>query len=188
MLKGRRKRRMGPSREVVNVFGSSNSDSSNDAKGQINLLPGTSAYKQYYDQKKAEIEKKDANEQRLDEIEVKERTLRSARLRKDELQRAYDTGKKKYRRYMSKDVQVKKIQDVIEDGLGHNISRKDFNDELFDDGISGDEFPREAVKDHKREFDRLKDLPQMDTNGDGIVNKDDSAEMTPGMRRLSRYM
>lgn len=185
----KKRRRLKNKREVVNVFSKTGSDSSNDTKGQLHLLPGTPGYEEYQQRRKEALEKKTQEEPFHAQLETENRSLRIVQVKKDEIQAAYNnTGQKKYRRFMSKDVQVRKMTDVIEDGLGRNIPRRDFEDELFDDGISGDDFPKEAARDYKKEFESVREIPTVDTNGDGVVDGEDDSVMTPGMRRLGRYM
>lgn len=184
MVKRRRKKRTAED----NVFLKSGSDSSNDAKEQVDLSIGTQAYEEFQAKRSEEIEKKAKEEPFHEKLETENRLLRTNQLKKQRLAEAYDVGKKKYRRYMSKETQVKKMTGVIEGGLDRHIPKKDFNDELYDDGISGDEFSHEAAKDYKQEFRQKREVPTVDTNNDGVIDGQDEVQMTPGMRRLAKYM
>lgn len=185
----RRRRNLKPKRQYAdNVFLNSDNDSTNDSKNQLDLTPGEAAYKEYLENRKEELKKKQEEEPFHAELEIQNRTLRSRQIKKNKIENAYDTGKKKYRRYMSKDVQVKKMTKIIDDGLDRHIPRRDFNDELFDDGISGDEFPKEAARDYKKEFNKKRELPTEDTNHDNVIDDKDEPVMTPGMRKLAKYM
>ena len=179
----KRRRKKVNNREVVNVFGSSNSDSSNDTKSQVSLAIGSEAYEDFKEGLQAEQKKKSGEEEFHAELEVDNRGLRTRQLEKENIANAYNaTGQKKYRRFMSKEVQVKPMKKIIEDGLDRRIPRKDFNDELYDDGISGDEFGKEAARDYRNELNDL-----LDTNKDGQVDSSDEP-MTPAERRLYKYM
>lgn len=98
----------------------------------------------------------------------------------------YDTGRRKYRRYMSKDVQTKNLQKVASEALDRNVARSDFDDELHDDAISDKSYAKESLSDYKAELAE-KELPVKDRDKDGDIDKDD-AEMTPAMSKMSRYM
>lgn len=139
-------------------------------------------------QKKADVQR---HKMRVADRERQYKRAADLQKLKLRIQKAYEVetvGRRKYRRYMSKDVQVGRVRRIIEGGLDRRISRHSFDDELHDDSISGDTFAREAVSDYKKEFSRKCDTPTTDTNNDGVVNQDDDVIMTPGMRKMSRYL
>ena len=55
-------------------------------------------------------------------------------------------------------------------------------------GNRPDEVVREAVRDHRAEFLSRCETPEVDTTGDGKVDEEDEPLMTPGMRRMARYI
>ena len=145
----------------------------------------------------AERQKRDENQRRKSRISDRKRQCEkdekeaASRNLKVRIQKAFsvDTvSRRKYRKYMSKDTQVGKVKRVIEHGLDRNVSRRSFDDELHDDSINADEFPREAISDYRREFVHKCSVPTSDTNHDGVVDSDDDVIMTPGMRKMSRYL
>lgn len=168
------------------TFLAGNSDGSNDTKTQVDLDIGSDAYEDMLESRDKDT--KVEEEQFHSKLEETNESLRQTQIGKHEITEAFRTGQRKYRRYMSKDVKTRQVKAVIENGLDKKISKHDFDDELYDDGISGDEFPKEAARDHKQEFEERREIPTVDTNKDGIVDDQDDVMMTPGMKKLSRYM
>lgn len=128
----------------------------------------------------SERKKTDKSEQNLDAENNKRR-----------IKNAYDSGvqgRRKYRKYMQKHAHSKRVKKVIENGLDRKISERSFEDDLHDDTIAEKEFPKEAARDYKAEFDAKREVPVIDTNNDGVVDENDDVVMTPGMRKLSKYM
>lgn len=165
------------------VFLGSNTDGSNETKSQVDLEMGSDEYEDMIEDRSKEARVKE--EEFHTDLERNNESLRRSQIDKHEITAAFRTGQRKYNRYMSKEVKVGKMKDIIESGLDKRIPRKDFDDELYDDGISGDEFPVEAARDHKQEFEKLREIPTIDTDKDGVK---DEPVMTPGMKRLSKYM
>lgn len=93
-----------------------------------------------------------------------------------------------YRDRLRKEDAAKKAREIVEDGLGHAVSPFDLDDEIRDVGIRPDEVVREAVRDHRAEFLSRCETPEVDTTGDGKVDEEDEPLMTPGMRRMARYI
>lgn len=93
-----------------------------------------------------------------------------------------------YRDRIRKEDAAKEAREIIEDGLGHAVSQSDLDDEIRDVGIRPDEVVREAVRDHRTEFLARCSTPEVDTTGDGKVDDEDEPLMTPGMRRMARYI
>lgn len=94
----------------------------------------------------------------------------------------YNVERRKYRRQMSKYDDVPEVQKIVKDGIDKNIKAKDMHGEIYDDGISSDDFTHKVVSGYKHELDKLINT---DNNGDGQVDEDD---VYPGMRRMSKYM
>ena len=93
-----------------------------------------------------------------------------------------------YRNRIRKAEKAKEAREIIEGGLGHAVPVGDLDDEIRDVSVSPDEVVREAVRDHRAEFDEKLATPTEDTNQDGKVDDEDDVVMTPGMRRMARYM
>lgn len=171
------------------VYYNSDTDTwSNDTHEQPYLMPGTQSYEAYQEQ-----QLKDDPNQPDDEfhknLEEDNEDYREEQVQEDkEFEKKSEVTRRKYRRYMSKEVQRKAAEKIIEDGLERDIPTRDFSDELYDDGVSGDKFVHEAAVDYKHEFDeKTREVPEVDNNGDGKVDEDD-AYMTPGMKKMARYM
>jgi hypothetical protein len=94
----------------------------------------------------------------------------------------------KYRRYMFKDTQSKKAEKTAETALGRDVSQREFHDELYDDGVSGDEFMHEAMVDYKDELAEKEAIPLKDTDHDGDVDREDEPTPSKAQRRMERYM
>lgn len=84
--------------------------------------------------------------------------------------------------------QVKQAKYIIEDAIGKRISVRDFSDEITDNGVSPDDFIKESVKEYKHEINEKKNQREFDTNHDGKIDDDDDVILSPGMRKLMRYM
>ena len=120
--------------------------------------------------------------------ETNEGRYRGRKKRNIEADKGEKEGSRKYRRYMSKDVQSKTVQKIAEDGLDRHVSRNEFQDELFDDGVSSKEYKKDALQDYESEFNaRASELPDTDRDKDGDIDEDD-IEFTPGMRKMAKYM
>lgn len=176
-------------KKKTRVYYNSDTDTwSNDAMEQPYLMPGTQSYEAYQEQ-----QAKDSPDNPDDDfhaaLEDANEEYREEQVEEDEaLEKATRESKRKYRRYMSKEVQRKKAEKIIEEGLGRDIPSRDFSDELYDDGVSGDKFIHEAAVDYKHEFEeKTREIPDIDTDKDGDVDEDD-AYMTPGMKKMARYM
>lgn len=172
----------------ANVYYNSDTDTwSDDSREQFSLLPGTSTYKDYMEDKELAKEKA-AGDEFHDELEHQNEVYRELQLDKEKDHEVHNVGKRKYRRYMSKDVQSKDAIKIAENGLDRHVSKRDLNDELFDDGISGDSYKHEVLEDYKSEFNEKRQIPNVDSDHDGDIDEDDDAYMTPGMKKMARYM
>ncbi|MBO5435594.1 hypothetical protein J6A31_07360 [bacterium] len=173
-------------------YNSSTDTWTNDAREQLSLIPQSNAYDDY--QKKVmkqqeAAEKSSEVDNKINQPE-KEKKVSDKSCEKDEIKKAYrkgEQGRAKYRKRMSKEVQVSHMQKVLSDGLDRHVSRHEFDDELHDDSILAREFPTEAAIDHKAEFDSKRELPAIDVNANGIIDVQEEP-MTPGMKKLARYM
>lgn len=163
---------------------------------QLDLSHGSMAYKEYVAERTGSLvlannttsEKKPSDDvveekqfesevepsvSEASELAVKKRKLHDAYLRGNSI--GYNTDLRRRKRG-----QVKKAKKVIEEGLDCNISKRDFDDEIYDNGITADEFMHEAVKDHASEFDKM--YNQSSSN-------DDEVDMdTPAGRRMRKYL
>lgn len=84
--------------------------------------------------------------------------------------------------------QVKQAKCIIEDAIGKRISVRDFSNEITDNGVSPDDFIKESAKEYKHEINEKKNQREFDTNHDGKIDDDDDVILSPGMRKLMRYM
>ena len=176
------------------VYYNSDTDTwSNDSHEQPYLMPGTESYKAMQ-----EVQEKQENKKKGDEfheqLEIENESLREDQLSKSELlNEAYNVGNRKFRRRRSKERQNKKIEKIIEQGLGQDVdikggtsaafnapTAKSCNDELYNDSISEKDYKKEVIKDYKHDFE---EIVHEDKDNDG--NED---EWTPGMRKMARYM
>lgn len=93
-----------------------------------------------------------------------------------------------YRNRMQKEDMAKEVRGIIEDGLGRPVSMSDLDDEIRDVGVTANTMIREAVQDHRGEFLARCATPEVDTTGDGRIDEEDEPLLTPGMRRMARYI
>lgn len=156
-------------------------------QAESHLLPGSA-------QRQAMLERqKEREAEKQEQLE-----LQAARQAQAQTEAAPTVGKayelpvsvavRKYMDFMKKNGLVKKARSIIEKGLGRKVSRKDFDDELYDPGVTVKSFIHDAVIDHRGELSERMSMPVSDTNGDHVVDGEDDAIPTPGMRRMARYM
>ena len=112
---------------------------------------------------------------------------------------AFDVGARKFRLQRSKSRENKEIQKIVSDGLGHKVDIEggflgsyglpcvSNSDELYDDGLNEKEYKEAVIRDYAKAAESVREVPKVDTNGDGKVDEDD-VEMTPGMKTLMKYM
>lgn len=93
-----------------------------------------------------------------------------------------------YRNRMQKEGMAKEVRGIIEDGLGRPVPMSDLDDEIRDVGLTASTMIREAVQDHRGEFLARCATPEVDTTGDGKIDEEDEPLLTPGMRRMARYI
>lgn len=158
-------------------------------QAESSLLPGSAQRQAMLERQKAKEAERQAEEARKQSV----RAAESARPKPSvQLRRAYELpvsiAVRKYMDFMKKHELVAKARSIIERGLGRKVGKKDFEDELFDPGVTAKTFIREAVDDHEPELRSLMSEPTVDTNGDRVVDGDDEPVMTPGMSRMARYM
>lgn len=190
-MKRRKIRRRVTAQNIVKTnFNSDNTsgNSSSDAKSQVSLDIGSDAYEEMREDLQQIQQNKEIEEPFHEELEDDNEQLRDEQITKQKIADSFRTPQYKYRRYMSKDVNRKKVQTVIEKGLEKDVPKRDFEDELHDDGISADEFPHEAAVDYKQEYhERLKQRT-VDTNQDGKIDHEDEPVVTPELEQLGKYM
>ena len=180
---------MAKSKRKSRVYYNSDTDTwSNDANEQPYLMPGTQSYEAYVEQQKESSPSKPDDEFHQ-ELEMDNEDYREEQVNEDKsFEKESQDMRRKSRRYMSKEVKRKEAEKIIEEGLGRDIPTREFSDELYDDGVSADKFIHESAVDYKAEFEeKAREVPEVDTNKDGQIDEDD-AYMTPGMKKLSRYM
>lgn len=179
---------MGRKRKRRVVYFNNNTDTTtNDSHEQVYLTPtgqstdSLESKQAVVDSEKSDIEYQDALAEHNTEL-ITEQDSNDVK----ENEYNYDTGRRKYRRYMSKDVDTKKLQKIASDALDRHVSRNDFQDELHDDGISKKEYPKESLSDYRNELAK-KEIPVKDKDYDGDIDKDD-VDVTPSMSKMSRYI
>ena len=174
-------------RRRVVYFNNNTDTTTNDSHEQVYLTP-TGQSTDSLESRQDAIEEKQANVEYQDELAEHNTELITQQDDNDvkENEYNYDTGRRKYRRYMSKDVDTKKLQRLASEALDRDVSSKDFQDELHDDGISKKDYPKESLSDYRDELAK-KELPVKDKDHDGDIDKDD-ADITPAMGKMARYM
>lgn len=148
------------------------------------LIPGTPERERMLEQQEArqeELELEQQIQRKEDDQAQEERQVETA-------YGGAEQGIRNYRNFMRKYEQVSDTRDIIEEGLGRSVSRKDLNDELYDPAVTASNFKKEAVADHAAEFARKREMPEFDTNGDGKIDEEDDTIMTPGMKRMARFL
>jgi hypothetical protein len=168
----------------------------NDSAEQFSLAPGSKEYEQYKAQLQID-DKHESDEQCEKSIEHDEHLSDKKSDEKDMIGSAYDVATRKHRRKMSKERQNKDIQKIVDGGLGKHTDIKGgfmgsidlpsvtCKDEMYDDGIDAKHYKKEVIQDYKKEFKKVREVPVIDTDGDG---KEDDTVMTPGMRKMAKYM
>ena len=170
------------------IYFNNNADTTtNDSNEQIYLVP-TGVSTDSVDSREARKQTEEANVEFHDELEEHNTDLITTAGENDmaENEYSYSTGKRKYRRYMSKEVQTPEVAKLASEALDRHIPKRDFEDELHDDGIDAKNYPKEALVDYRDELAK-KELPVKDKDKDGDIDKDD-AEITPAMSKMARYM
>lgn len=171
---------------------------SNDDKEQLSLFQGSESYEAYAAVKKRndmiKSDKSVATNLTIEDICRNDKELKCMQKDKDDIEYAYMKAHEDYinsyacqsanrearkARQNLKRAQVPKAKRVIEGALDHKIPVKDFSDEISDYGVSPDKFIKESADDYKREINKKKSQEESDDN---------DVYMTPGMRRLMRYM
>lgn len=159
---------------------------SNDSGEQPYLMPGSEAYEAYQErlkaQEKAKKEKElelQAEKQLMDELTDKEKYKKVGDV--------FDVGTRKFRSQQKKASQNKSIEKLVEGGLGHDVKVNKQSSALYDDSLNEAEYKKAVVSEYKKEAEKVREIPTVDTNGDGKIDKDD-VQMTPGMKSLMRYM
>jgi hypothetical protein len=103
----------------------------------------------------------------------------------------YNVPVRKFRRKMSKEQHAKRIQKIAQNGIGERIlihnslgipGARSMDDELYDDGSDEKHFAKDVLEDYKSD---LKSACNTDNDHDGDVDEDD---ITPGMRKMMKYM
>lgn len=179
---------MAKKRKKSKVYYNSGTDTwSDDAREQLSLIPGTSTYENYIESRK-EASVDEPDDEFHEELEIHNEDYRENQIEKEKDIEVHNVGKRKYRRYMSKDVQSKDTIKIAENGLDRHVSKHDLNDELFDDGVSGDVYKKEVLRDYKHEFEKKREIPNVDSDHDGDIDGEDDVYMTPGMKKMARYM
>lgn len=104
---------------------------------------------------------------------------------------AHDVAARKFRRRRSKERKIAEVKDIAHEALDKDIpvhntfnmpGQRSMDDELQDDGVNEKSFVKECLRDYEAD---LKEIYNNDNNNDGRTDDDD---ITPGMRRMMKYM
>lgn len=143
-----------------------------------------------------------------DAIEVKEQIDIVARIKDSEelLTGSSETSRSKARTYkvmrqMQKFAQMDEAKEQVMDAVGHKLAHDEFDDELYDDSISGGDFIEEALKDHPKseieavkkakkengdDFKKKRRVPELKTQEE--IDKENQAPyFGPGSKTLNKY-
>ena len=185
------------------VYYNSSTDTwSNDSMTEPYLMPGTEAYEAYQQNLENQFgeEGKEADEFHKEYAESIEDDRIEKTDKEKNIDEAYNVANRKFRRRRSKERQNEEIEKIIEGGLGKDIDLDgglageyglpsiSSNDEAYDDGINAAQYAHEVIKDYKKQFEAtVRDIPDVDNNNDGKIDEQD-AEMTPGMKKMAKYI
>lgn len=137
-----------------------------------------------------DIEKEAEEEERRKDADTdrdeREKDLAHER-KEDVFDPARDFNIHSYRRKLDKVKVAKRILDdagidAVVENNGSLPGIESMTEELHNPAITQDAFIKDVVRDYERDF---KEICQEDNNNDGRVDDDD---ITPGMRKLMRYM
>lgn len=104
---------------------------------------------------------------------------------------AHDVAVRKFRRKRSKERKVDEVRDIAKDALNRDIpvhntfnipGQRSMDEELHNDGVDEKTFVGACLRDYESD---LKELYDNDNNRDGQTDDDD---ITPGMRKMMKYM
>jgi len=178
---------MGRKRRRKIYYNSDADTTTDDSREQLYLTPaGTSDKSDVLQQELAENE--EANKEFHEELSAHNDGIVRATDAKDKVKNAYgrETGRRKYRKYIEKDVQTEKLRKMASDALERSVPLKDFQEELHDDGIGAKEYAHETMTDYRQELIQ-KEIPVKDRDKDGDIDKDD-VEITPAMTKMSKFI
>lgn len=172
---------------------------SNDSGEQPYLMPGTESY-EAYQASLLEKENQKNGDEFHDDLERTNESLRASQLKKSKkIDDAFNVGNRKFRRQRSKARKNKEIEKILSEGLGHKVDIEggllghyglpciSNSEELYDDSLDAREYENAVIKEYEKEAKAIRDVPNVDVNGDGKVDEND-IEMTPGMKTLMKYM
>ena len=155
---------------------------SNDSGEQPYLIPGTEAYNAYQARLKTEELQSDDEPQLESDEDVDE--IDSCNVDSNDI---FAVSNHKFRRQQSKVRHNDEIQKIVNNGLGYSAKDLSKSDEVYDDGLNEKEYKKAVISNYKKEADKVREIPTVDNNGDGKIDKND-VEMTPGMKHLMKYM
>lgn len=181
--------------------GSVNTTWSNDSMGQLDLMPGSLAHKEYVAERNGLVAQnmagsvqytkktgddyfdgdleKDVNTLDHDmspeqaDLISKKRKFRSAYLRANAINHRTVTVARKI-------TQVDVAEKVIESGIEENVSKRKIAKKAYDESITPHDFMHESVKDYKDELEEICKKADEDPN--------DDIELTPGSKRMKKYL
>lgn len=170
------------------------------------LMPGTKEYqkkqaerlsKAFNSNRPAEQTNSDQKQEELDDQIEQQVVSANTEPSEPEMQEeipdmAHDVAVRKFRRQRGKERRIAEVQSIVKGATGTKIPEdtalhkpgdgNSIRKAVNDDGISEKQFVNKVVRDYEGD---LKKVCNMDTNGDGKVDEED---ITPGMRKMMKYM
>lgn len=137
----------------------------NDDGTEMYLMPGTPAYEEYIKSLKMQSCNRPEDETHIEWEEHNEDVQQDRIDRIYKLDKAKETARRKYIQRMRKRTMARVAERVAEKDLHRNVFAKEFEDEVFDDGVTTANFYKASLGDFKEEHrEKLKngrELPRM---------------------------
>lgn len=123
-----------------------------DTNSELYLMPGTVAFEQYKEdlQNNPSVRPEDEFHAKLEEHNADLQEKRTAK--QDMHHKKGDVGRLKYRKQMVKRDMAKSVEQVMETKLGRDVKSREFEDEIDDATVTGENFYKEAVEDFDKEL------------------------------------
>ena len=126
----------------------------NDDGTEVYLMPGTPAYEEYIESLKQQ------SAMRPEDEDHAEWEKHNAEVTLEEIGRIYrldktkETARRKYIQRMRKRTMAHRAERIAESDLHRDVRMSEFQDEIFDDGVIGSTFYRDALVDFKAEHNQ----------------------------------
>jgi len=177
------------------VYHNNNTDNwTNDTKEQLSLAPGSDGYNARQERL---LESNPMSEQNLEEVAEEQYELEKTydedhdpKDLADDFVDAFEKGRQsasvlRYRSKMQREDAVRQTAKIASEGLDRDVSTKEIEAKSDSITTKAADVPR-ALKSYDVELSQ-REVPTMDRDGDGDIDKDDIA-YTPGMKRMRSYM